>query len=158
MRNVARSYWLLAILAVLSLGVGLPAFAADEPEIFSGPQPGERVPPLTVRNVFEDPAVDLDPVANAKNGSLLLVFVHKRERPAFGLANTLLRYSLTRKKDGLNTAAVFLTGDLTETSNWMRQIRNYFPPGATVAVSPDGIEGPGSFGLNRDVTMTVLVV
>ncbi len=140
------------------LAAGVEVFAAEGDEIFSGPQPGERVPKLTVRNVFEDPAVDLDPVANAKNGPLLLVFVHKRERPAFGLANTLLRYSLTRKKDGLNTAAVFLTGDLTETSNWMRQIRNYFPPGATVAVSPDGIEGPGSFGLNRDVTMTVLVV
>ncbi len=156
MRTLKSGLRLLAFLGVL-LAVGMEGFAAEGDEIFSGPQPGERVPPLTVRNVFEDPAVDLDPVANAKNGPLLLVFVHKRERPAFGLMRTLLQYSQTRKKDGLNTAAVFLTGDLTETSNWMRQIRNYFPPGATVAVSPDGIEGPGSFGLNRDVTMTVLV-
>ncbi len=147
----------IVIAIVLVMAAGQAAVAADDEEVFSGPQPGERVPPLTVRNVFEDPAVDFDPVANAKNGPLLLVFVHKRERPAFGLANTLLRYSLTRKKDGLDSAAVFLTGDLTETSNWMRQIRNYFPPGATVAFSPEGIEGPGSFGLNRDVTMTVLV-
>ena len=156
MRTLKSGLRLLAFLGVL-LAVKMGGFAAEGDEIFSGPQPGERVPPLTVRNVFEDPAVDLDPVANAKNGPLLLVFVHKRERPAFGLMRTLLQYSQTRKKDGLNTAAVFLTGDLTETSNWMRQIRNYFPPGATVAVSLDGIEGPGSFGMNRDVTMTVLV-
>ena len=145
------------MLAVLSLAIRQPVIAVDDPEVFSGPQPGERVPPLTVRNVFEDPAVDFDPVANAKGGPLLLVFVHKRERPAFGLMRTLLQYSQTRKKDGLQTTAVFLTGDLTETANWMRRIRNYFPKGAAVAVSPDGIEGPGSFGLNRDVTLTVLV-
>lgn len=157
MRNRTRSVWRLVVLAVLSLAIRQPVIAVDDPEVFSGPQPGERVPPLTVRNVFEDPAVDFDPVANAKGGPLLLVFVHKRERPAFGLMRTLLQYSQTRKKDGLQTTAVFLTGDLTETANWMRRIRNYFPKGAAVAVSPDGIEGPGSFGLNRDVTLTVLV-
>ena len=147
----------LVIAIALSLTVVQSVMAENDDEVFSGPQTGERIPPLTVRNVFEDPAVELDPVANAKGGPLLLVFVHKRERPAFGLMRTLLQYSLTRKKDGLNTAAVFLTGDVTETSNWMRRIRNYFPKESSVTVSPEGIEGPGSFGLNRDVTVTVLV-
>ena len=147
----------LVLAIVVSLTAWQSVAAADEDDIFSGPQPGERVPPLTVRNVFEDPAVDLNPVADAEDRPLVLVFVHKRERPAFGLMRTLLQYSLTRKKDGLNTTAVFLTADVTEASNWMRRIRNYFPKGAGVTVSPDGIEGPGSFGLNRDVTVTVLV-
>ncbi len=153
--NSAR--WRLAVVVMLAVSVHNSATAAEDDEVFSGPQPGERLPSLKVRNVFEETAVDLDPVTTAKSQPLLLVFVHKRERPAFGLMNVLLRYSQTRQKDGLNTAAVFLTADLTETSTWMRRIRNYFPKEATVTVSPDGIEGPGSYGLNRDVTMTVLV-
>ncbi|MBI1310152.1 hypothetical protein GC176_02505 [bacterium] len=157
MRNNRLLATLVSVLTCIVLLTRGNAVSADDEKVFSGPQPGERVPPLTVRNVFEEPAVDLDPVANAKNGPLLLIFVHKRERPAFGLTNTLLRYALTRKKDGLTSAAVFLTGDLTETAGWMRRIRNYFPSEATVTVSPDGIEGPGSFGLNREVTLTVLI-
>ena len=153
---VWRRFLLLAVCVLLVATSSVLAEDA-EPDIFSGPQPGERVPPLTVRNVFADPAVDLDPVSAAKDAPLLLIFVHKRERPAFGLTNTLLRYALTRKKDGLHTSAVFLTADLTETADWMRRIRSYFPTDASVTVSPDGIEGPGSFGLNRDVTMTVLI-
>lgn len=155
MQNDRSLLTLLLVSAAILLLTDSAGFAADD--IFSGPQPGERVPPLPVRNVFEDPAVDLDPVTSAKDGPLLLVFVHKRERPAFGLTNALMRYALTRKQDKLNSAAIFLTGDLTETANWMRRIRSYFPKDATITVSPDGIEGPGSFGLNRDVTLTVLI-
>jgi hypothetical protein len=150
-------WWQRIILLVITLSLPIPISVAAEDDIFSGPQPGERLPPLKVRNVFADPVVELDPATAANGRPLLLLFVHKRERPAFGLMNVLLRYSQTRRTDGLNSAAVFLATDLTETANWMRRIRKYFPQEATVTVSPDGIEGPGSYGLNRDVTLTVLI-
>lgn len=152
--NAAARLSMIAALILITCG---DVFAEATDQVFSGPQPGERVPALKTRNIFVDPPVTLDPVSAAGEKPLLLVFVHKRERPAFGLMNALLRYAVSRQKDGLHSAAVFLTGDLTETSNWMRRIRNYFPRDAVVAVSPDGIEGPGSFGLNRDVTMTILI-
>lgn len=145
-----------AVVLLTCMLVGANTAYADE-EIFSGPQKGEKLPPLKLRNVFSEPAVDSDPVAQAEGKPLLVIFVHKRERPAFGLTNALMRYAQTRKKDGLNSATVYLSPDLTEATDWMKRVRRHFPEGASFGLSPDGAEGPGSYGLNRDVSMTVLV-
>ena len=52
---------------------------------------------------------------------------------------------------------VFLSEDKTETIQWASNVQRLFSDGVIYAVSPDGIAGPGAFGLNRNVTMTVLV-
>lgn len=150
----------LATLSCLALSVLiLPVFTAtaEEDPVFSGPQVGEKLPPFKIQNVLAEPAADVDLISQAEGKPVLIVFVHKRTRPAFGLTNALMSYALTRKKAGLTSGVAFLTADATETGNWMKRIRNYFPKGATYGISPDGQEGPGAYGLNRDVTLTILM-
>ena len=130
----------------------------NEEEIFSGPQPGEKLVPFKMRGVFDDSAgKDIDIVAQADGKPVLLVFFHKKTRPAFGLANSVMRYAAKRSKDGLHSGVVFLTDDATETENWMKVVRRHFATGPLYGISLDGVEGPGAYGLNRNVTLTVLV-
>jgi hypothetical protein len=68
-----------------------------------------------------------------------------------------MRYAATRAKDGLAAGVVFLTDDATETENWTKLTQGQIPPGPLYAISPDGQEGPGAYGLNRTVSLTVLV-
>jgi len=129
-----------------------------EPEpVFSGPQAGEKLPPLPVRDILAEPAEDLELTARADGKPFVVIFVHQRTRPAFALTNALLRFSLTRRSADLSSAAVFLTADPTDTGNWMKQVRNLFPKDGLITISPDGAEGPGAWGLNREVTLTVVV-
>jgi len=148
----------LRLLAVTILGLVVSApLWADEPE-FSGPQPGEALPELKVRGVFGEAAgKDFDLIAAADGKPVVLVFVHARTRPAFGLTNTLMRYAARRKDDGLQSGVVFLTDDPTATEQWMKVVERHFPKGAEYVLSKDGQEGPGAYGLNRNVTLTVLV-
>jgi hypothetical protein len=131
---------------------------ADEEPVFSGPQVGEKLTPFKLNGVFGDAAgTNIDLVEQTNGGPLVIVFVHERTRPAFGLTNTVLRFAASRASDGLNGAAVFLTTDATETQDWMKRVAGNFPTGATFGISPDGQEGPGAYGLNRNVGLTVLV-
>jgi hypothetical protein len=135
----------------------VPATAAEEP-VFSGPQVGEKLTPFKLDGVFGDAAgTNIDLIQQADGGLLVIVFVHERTRPAFGLTNTVLRFAASRAKDGLIGAAVFLTADATETQDWMKRVAGNFPTGVTFGISPDGQEGPGAYGLNRNVALTVLV-
>ncbi|MBC8289305.1 MAG: hypothetical protein H8E37_03210 [Planctomycetes bacterium] len=147
----------LSCLACSILAASLSAVFAEEDPVFSGPQVGEKLPSFKIRNVLAEPAEDVDLIKAADGKPVVIVFVHKRTRPAFGLTNALMNYAQTRKKAGLTSGVAFLTADATETGNWMKKIRNYFPKGATYGVSPDGLEGPGAYGLNRDVTLTILM-
>jgi hypothetical protein len=145
----------LCLLSILVIGI---APAAAEDEIFSGPQPGEKLPGFTVKGVFgEHAGQEFDPVQLADGKPALIIFVHARTRPAFGLANTMMKYAAQRKKDGLAATMVWLTDDATETEKWLKIVEQHMPKGVEIGYSPDGIEGPGAYGLNRNVTMTVLV-
>jgi hypothetical protein len=130
---------------------------ADDP-VFSGPQAGEKLPPLVVKPVFGDRAgQEVDFIQEAGGKPLVLVFFHSRTRLSFGLTNAVMRYAATRQKDGLALAVVFLTDDATETENWTKVAQGNFSPGPLYAISPDGQEGPGAYGLNRTVSLTILV-
>lgn len=142
-------------LVALSLFACQTVLAAEDP-IFSGPQVGETIPPLKAKGVFGDRADrEIDLIEKGDTDPLALIFVHARTRPAFGLTNTIMKWAASR--EGLRRSVVFLTDDATSTSGWMRKIKSYFPDDVTYAVSADGAEGPGSFGLNRNVTLTVLI-
>ena len=143
----------LSILVLATLSVHGHA----EDEVFSGPQVGEPLPSLSYTGVFGDEeGKDIDfTKANPDKKASLVFFVHKRSRPAFGLFNSMIKFASERK--GIATGLVFLSDDASETTTWMTRIRRVFPEGATYGVSPDGLDGPGAFGLNRNVTLTVLV-
>ena len=126
--------------------------------MFSGPQVGEKLPSLKVKGVFGDLAAkELDLVERADGKPVALVFFHARTRPAFGLTNTVMRYVASRSADGLTGGVIFLTDDPTSTENWLQIVERHFSKEIVYGISMDGLEGPGSYGLNRNVTLTVLV-
>jgi hypothetical protein len=147
----------LSLMIVLAFGLQLVVADETKPEpVFSGPQKGEKLAGLPLLNVLAGDSKKIDVVADAKGKPTLLVFFHKRTRPAFGLTNAVMRYAQT-KKDKLASAAIFLTDDVTAMESWLKMVKKNFPKDAIYGVSPDGIEGPGAYGLNRGVEVTVIV-
>jgi hypothetical protein len=137
------------------------SLAAGEDAVFSGPQPGETLPAFEFRGVYDDQAGEpLDVVTTADEKPVVLIFVHETTRPGLGLTRVVLDYAAKRQKDGLHAAVVFLTDDATATETWMRipSVRqNALPQGVAAGIYPEGKEGPGAYGLNRNVSLTVLV-
>ena len=145
-------------LAVVIALVSTPLLAEDKPAEFSGPQVGEKLTPLATKVVLGDEAgKEIDLVKSAAGKPVLIVFVHERNRPSVGLARLLGLYAATKKEAGLASGVVFLTPDLTMTEEWMKIAKNALPGGVPVGISTDGQEGPGAYGLNRKVQMTILV-
>ena len=142
------------MLVLLSLLVSL---SVDD-SVFSGPQPGETLEPFVMTGVLGDEADQKINVVD-KNASrpCVLIFVHERSRPAFGLSNLVMRLVEDRGDEKITGSLVFLTDDPTETADWMNRIPQYFPKQIRKGISVDGKEGPGSYGLNRNVALTVLV-
>ena len=150
---MSRLILLSAALVILSV----QSLRADDP-VFSGPQAGEKLPPFEFKGVFGGLAgKKIDLVKRAEKKSVALIFGHARTRPAFGLTNLVMKFAAARSKAGLEAGVVFLTDDATSTESWLRVVEKHFPKGATYGLSLDGLEGPGAYGLNRNVTLTVLV-
>ncbi|TWU54662.1 hypothetical protein Poly51_33810 [Rubripirellula tenax] len=136
----------------------LASVAVTEEPIFSGPQVGEEIVPFEARLVFGDSAgKDVDVLENIKDGPALLVFVHQVTRPSIALTRLLMNYANTKTDEGLRSRLIFLTTDPTETEAWFRRARHALPVGVAPMVSMDGVEGPGSYGLDRKMTLTILV-
>jgi hypothetical protein len=148
-----------SLLSLLVLLVSVHTTRADDP-VFSGPQVGEKLPPFKAKGVFGDLAdKEFDLIKRAEKKSVALIFVHARTRPAFGLTNTIMKFAATRSKAGagLESGVIFLTEDPTATADWMKKVEKYFPKGVAFGLSLEDAEGPGAYGLNRNVTLTVLV-
>ena len=142
------------MLVLLSL---LVSMIADE-SVFSGPQVGEKLLPFVMTGVLGDDAdKKIDVVDEKVAKPCVLIFVHERSRPAFGLSNLVMRLVEDRGGEKIVGSLVFLTDDPTETADWMNRIPQYFPKQIRKGISVDGKEGPGSYGLNRNVSLTVLV-
>lgn len=153
-----HTLWSVALSALLLIAPLAGPAPAEDDAVFSGPQVGEKLPGFKAQGAFGDlDGKQFDPVADAGGKPVVIVFVHARTRPAFALTNKLMAFAATRRADGLRPAIVFLPEDATETSQWLKQIQTYFPQGVPVGISVDGQEGPGAYGLNRNVTLTVLV-
>ena len=131
---------------------------ADDEPVFSGPQVGEKLRPFKAHGVFDDAdGKAFDYVSAAQGKPLILVFVHKLTRPSHAVTRALMHFGSQRKKDGLFTAAVFLYEDLTAGTERLKGIQRYLPDKASVGISENGIEGPGAYGLNRNMTLTILI-
>jgi hypothetical protein len=142
--------------AIWLLIVTSPLFAQDP--VFSGPQPGEKVTPFRLRGVFDDLAgKEFDLVAKADGKPLAIVFIHKATRPSVGMTRVVMDYAAKRAKDGLVAGVVYLEDDATEAENFLKRARHAFPVQVPVGISVDGREGPGAYGLNRNVELTILV-
>jgi len=129
----------------------------DEP-VFSGPQPGEKLVPFVATGVFgKDADQKLDIVTENDTKPCVLIFVHERSRQAFGLSNMVMRLVQDRGPEKVAGSIIFLTDDPTETAEWMNRVPEFFPKQIRLGISVDGKEGPGAYGLNRNVSLTVLI-
>ncbi len=130
---------------------------AQEP-VFSGPQPGEAIVPFEVRSLSAANAgVQVDFVTNAKGKPLLLVFVHDLNRQSIAMVRNLTTYSAKRKGDGLHTGVILLNDDANETEKNFQRMKHAFHADTPTGVSLEGREGPGRYGLNRGVMLTILL-
>jgi hypothetical protein len=66
-------------------------------------------------------------------------------------------YAATKESAGLQSRLVFLTDDPTDTKAFLQRARRALPQGVQPSISTEGIEGPGAYGLNRKMSLTVLV-
>lgn len=153
-------YISLVFLGVCLIVSSSPAVSAEDP-IFSGPQKGEPLPDLPGKVLFDQNGDDngLTNLAetDTEHPHRLIVFVHKLTRPSIGLVRPLMKYAATREDDGLLPALVFLGEDATALEQRVTQARHALPQEVPIAISLDGIEGPGAYGLNRNVTLTILI-
>ncbi len=126
--------------------------------IFSGPQPGEKLPPLKVRIVIGDKAGEnVDIVSAARGKPTFLVFMNEWNEQVAELMRVITLYAEQKGKPQLVTAVVWLTSDPIELGAKLERARPHMPRNTPVGISLDGPEGPGAYGLNRNVQMTILV-
>ena len=155
----------LSCLGMLLLGA---VAVAEEDPIFSGPQPTEPLPALKVRDVqwkgktpdsgIQFSAEPVEWIAADSKQPTLLIFVHELTRPGLGLGRALAAYGA--ELDGVFCGLVFLTDDGTSTEQWMKRAQRtivQIRQKTRIGISVDGQEGPGAYGLNRNVQLTVLV-
>lgn len=140
----------IAALAVLVM-VSIP----DE-DVFSGPQIGESLLPFDVQSAFGKSQDDAITVANDPEKPVVVLFLHEKSRPAFGVSIATLKLALDRQEK-LNHAFVYLTEAPNEGARWLGGIKRIFPSGVVGGVFANGVEGPEAYGLNRNVALTVLV-
>ena len=142
--------------------VALPSVAAQETtadeRVFSGPLPGEKLPPLKARIVIgQNQGKEVDLVSAADGKPMFLIFMN-----AFGeLVNESMRvmtlYAERQAERDLVTAVVWLTSDPAELEARLKRARPHMPRKTPVGISLAGPEGPGAYGLNRHVQMTILL-
>lgn len=138
---------------ILILHVGLGIALAEDP-IFSGPQVDEKLPSFkAIAATGSAQGDEFDFVGDADGKPVVVVFVHKLTRPGFGMLTTILPYIESQSKTGLSACVCFLLED----PNTKLPVLKYFTGSSAIGISPDGLEGPGAYGLNRNVTLTVLV-
>lgn len=134
--------------------------AAQEKQVFSGPQPGEELPPLSATSVWgesEGKSIDVLRLAGDRPHVLLLM-----DDNGVGLRGM---YGFTRLADqvarranaDLQVSVVFLSDDPATVTRFAENVGGGLGDKLDVlAISPDGRDGPGAYGLNRNVSQTIL--
>jgi hypothetical protein len=130
---------------------------AQEP-VFSGPQPGEKITPFKVLgHSGPDAGKEVQLLGQSKGEPTVLVFVHEMTRPALQLMRPVDLYASRLAKEGFITHFVWLSADRTKAEEFLTRAKKSLNLRSPVSISLDGIEGPGSYGLNRKATLTILV-
>ena len=133
---------------------------AQDATLFSGPQPGEKLPPLMAKGINGDVKDKTYDVIAKADGQPLVLFLQDESglglRGLVGISR-LLDQIVEKSEQKMHISAVFL-GDTPDTvENQASRLVSYIPSGVLLGISPDGREGPGSYGLNRNVAQTVII-
>lgn len=146
-----------AVFVCLALNTSVNRSRADE-KPFSGPQPGEPLPAFKVQGVFDSQAGEtIDFVEKAAGKPLVLIFVHDVNRQSISFVRAVANYTVSRVSDGLSTGVIWLSDDVGAAEAELKRVRHALAKDAPIGISLDGKEGPGSYGLNREVMLTILV-
>ncbi|MDG2015346.1 MAG: YHS domain-containing protein [Pirellulaceae bacterium] len=132
-----------------------------ENPIYSGPQPGENAPAFQAINLRgEQAGHDLNPVELAGDKLHLMFFVPKSR--TFGRFLGQLRQQLQAiEKNSKQTWAmsvIVCTDDANEAEKTFAVLDQRYPENLIVTLSKDGSAGPPSYGLDKNLTATVIVV
>ena len=145
------------------LAVKDPAdFRMEGKQIFSGPQSGEKLPPFRATSLAGDnKGKELDPIELAGNNPQILLFQDENGvaiRGLFGVAKAIRKIERKTEQD-LHIACVFLCDDAeTITSQFASVFQDMRERGIDlIAISKDGRDGPGAYGLNRTVSQTIIL-
>jgi hypothetical protein len=131
-----------------------------EKPVFSGPQPGEKVPMFVATNLRgKNAGEDLDPASMAEGKLHLMLFV--TESRTFGrflgqLRNQLQAIEANSKQPWAMSVTV-CTEDANEAEKSFAILDQRYPENLVVGLSKDGSAGPPAYGLDRNLTATVIV-
>ena len=128
--------------------------------LFSGPQPGEKLPPLKAKAINGETKGKTSDVIAKADGQLLVLFLQDESglglRGLLGISR-LLTQIREKSEQKMHINAVFL-GDAPDTvENQASKLAPHIPSEVLLGVSQDGREGPGTYGLNRNVAQTVII-
>lgn len=131
-----------------------------EKPIYSGPQPGEKTLPLTVLNLRGAQAgQEFDPVELAGDKHHLMFFVSQSR--TFGRFLGQLRTQLQAIEDNSKKAwamsVIVSTDDVNEAEKSFAVLDQRYPKNLVVGLSKDGAAGPPAYGLDKNLTATVIV-
>ncbi len=129
-------------------------------KLFSGPQPGEKLPSLMAKGINGETKGKMSDVIAEADGQLLVLFLQDESglglRGLLGISRLLAQIA-EKSKQAIHINAVFL-GDAPDTvENQASKLVPHIPSEVLLSVSQDGREGPGSYGLNRNVAQTVII-
>ncbi len=131
-----------------------------EKRVYSGPQPGEPLPSFTAMSLFGELAgQEFDPIARAAGKPLLLIF---QDSGVVGLKGLFLNAPLLariaeKSPKGLYLCSCILTDDVNDRSMFNASFVQGFKQVFEMCIFAEGRDGPGAYGLNRNVAMTVIV-
>ncbi|MGF1579823.1 MAG: hypothetical protein ACFCD0_10705 [Gemmataceae bacterium] len=127
--------------------------------IFSGPQRGEKLPALQVTSTqgkFEGKEVDPVAVAGGKPQILIFLSGDESDKPLYWIGEALNRLTGKQTK-GLQTCVVYVGDDRSKIRKLAKLADKPMPKGTLIGFSKEGRDGPGAYGLNRNVVMTIIV-
>ena len=130
-------------------------FLVCQDEKFSGPQKGEKTATFKVFDVGSRQETDY--VADAKGAPTVVVFIHELSRPGAALMRALDDYGQVKQARGLRTFFVSLNDDRDGAERHLPAVVKSLNLKSPIGISLDGKEGPGAYGLNREIMLTILV-
>jgi hypothetical protein len=146
---------MIRLVVPLFLALSCSRLAGADP-VFSGPQPGEKTTGFKVIEINGTKAgEERDPIADNAGAPTALVFVHGIERSLVPLLRAVETYGASNQAR-LKTEIVFLAADRLAGEQRVKAAAGSLKLRGRVGLSPDGAEGPGNYGLNKDCLMTIL--
>ena len=148
----------LALASLCLTSLCLAAAGAFQDEQFSGPLPGEPIvgfEAVGMNGELRDEVRDY--VADFAGATTVWCFIHEVSRATSRTIRALDAACVERKDAGLETLFVLLGKDQDETERYGLELPGLLEVQSPLAVSLDGHEGPGAWGLNREMSLTVIV-